>query len=708
MVDQKDVTKDVLLKEISVLRERLAALEQTQAEPQGTEAPLVSPENELAHYKTLIEAMADNMMDMLWAKDTAGKYLFANKAMREKLLHSDNIDVCAGHDDLFFAERQRKLGWRHTFGELCVDSDKVVIESRQPGRFFEDGLVQNAYLALDVQKSPLIDQNGVFKGTVGTGRDVTTEKFLDEQYRQLFNSAPIGIYQTTIEGRYIKANPELALIYGYESVDDLMKSVTDIARQVYADPQQRDELLARLEKEGEVEDVESLMLRKDGSKIWTTRSVRAVRDEAGRVIALNGFVADITKRKKAEEALSMSEMQLRMSLDAAEAASRAKSNFLATMSHEIRTPINGIMGMLQLLLTTHLNPDQQQLVRTALMSSMNLLAIINGTLNLSKIVAGRMEIKEKNFSLEALLQSVIAPLTIQAEGKGLKFIQSFPLDYPKNLIGDDDCLRQILFNILGNAIKFTEQGQVELSFEIQEVDSSTIRLVFHISDTGIGIPADKKSSVFEPFFQVDSSYSRRYQGTGLGLGIAKGFVGLMGGEVHLASQEGHGTTVSFDVLVKRAEEKEPLEFAQQIESELPSLGPWKILLAEDNAVNQLVIKRHLEQQGHQVISVSTGDEALERLKQESFDCVLMDVQMPKMDGLEATQKIRQAEQMSGQRAIPIIALTAYSMEGDRERFLASGMDDYVAKPVELPLLSRKIEGVLARNAGSFSNLKAEN
>ena len=385
----------------------------------------------------------------------------------------------------------------------------------------------------------------------------------------------------------------------------------------------------------------------------------------------------------------------------AEAANRAKSEFLANMSHEIRTPLNGVLGMIRLARESEAPAEQHEYLNTAQTSADSLLTLLNDLLDFSRIEAGHLTIEMTPFSLRRTLDEVFAPFIHPAEEKGLHCHRRVPEKVPDRLVGDPARLRQVLFNLVGNAVKFTESGSVTLAVDLSGRTEKTVSLAFSVADTGPGIPADQHRMIFDPFAQADPSVSRRHGGTGLGLSISARLVTAMGGTLTVDSRPGEGAAFHFDLafpLGTEAAETQPPERPPRF----PKL--WKsrrspgeaapgrrILLAEDNPVNQKVVRITLERMGHRVTVVSDGRAAVSASTTEDFDLILMDVQMPEMDGYEATAAIRQNEGPT--RRIPIVALTAHALTGDRERCLAAGMDDYLAKPI----LPAAFQEVLARH-----------
>jgi signal transduction histidine kinase len=374
------------------------------------------------------------------------------------------------------------------------------------------------------------------------------------------------------------------------------------------------------------------------------------------------------------------EIQLQQAREAAEAASRAKSAFLAHMSHEIRTPMNAIFGLTELVLETPLTLEQREHLETVKKSADALLVVINDILDFSKIEADRLDLDRVPFELRGHLRDVVGTLALRAQQKGLKLSSRISPDVPEVIVSDPSRLRQVLVNLLGNAIKFTERGEIAVEVQTFSRQDDQVELSFAVKDTGIGLPLDKQKLIFEPFMQLSTGSSRQFEGTGLGLTIAARLVDLFGGKLRVVSEVDRGSTFSFTA--RFAVSRTPAKMVPSCE---PREAPrptrsLRILLAEDNVVNQRVAVAVLEKRGHSVVVAATGVEALSALARQSFDLVLMDVEMPEMDGLESTAAIRQEEK--GRRGhIPIIAMTAHAMKGDRERCLAVGMDEYLSKPI---------------------------
>lgn len=423
--------------------------------------------------------------------------------------------------------------------------------------------------------------------------------------------------------------------------------------------------------------------RPNGELFWASVSVTPVFDDSGEVTRWIGIANDVTKWHEAQNALQQAK-------DVAEATSQAKSDFLANMSHEIRTPMNVIMGMTELTLGSDLSPEQREYLSAVKNSADSLLWLLNDVLDLSKIEAGRLQLESVRFRLSELLDESLMPMSTQARVRGLNLSWTLAPEIPPNVIGDPGRLQQVLINLVSNAIKFTESGEVVVSVGADSQVDRQVDLHFAVHDTGIGIPVEKQESIFESFTQADTSTTRRFGGTGLGLSISSQLTELMGGRMWVESEVGEGSTFHFVARVLVPEMGDAGD-----EDAMPStaVATWRrlrVLVVDDNPANCLLAARILEKRGHVVVQVDNGKEALELAGREDFDVVLMDAQMPGMDGFQATAALRDMEKKT-EKHLPVIALTASAMKGDRERCLAAGMDAYLSKPVNSHDLERLVE-----------------
>ena len=468
-------------------------------------------------------------------------------------------------------------------------------------------------------------------------------------------------------GRIMEANQAAVQAYGFSHVELLAKTVNDLRGNK---PEVKWQLTTADEQGLQFE---TTHFRKDDSSFPVeVRSKGATVD--GKCLLVS-VVRDSTERKA-------SEAELKRAKEGAEAANRSKSEFLANMSHEIRTPLNGMMGMIDLTLLSELSADQKENLTTAKSCAKSLLAIINDILDFSKMEAGKLVIEKVDFKIRELLEEAIKAHSPHAIGKSLDFSYTVFAGIPDAIAGDPLRLTQVLNNLINNAIKFTESGEVVVS--VRKTAESG-ELLFAVRDTGIGIATESMGKLFKTFSQVDGSITRRYGGTGLGLVISRQLVEMMGGKMWVESQQGVGSSFSFTM---------PLIPTSGIVQSL-SLRPghWRsvsILLAEDDTISRTVTTKLLEEAGHTVMTAINGLEAIEMFAVGSYDVVLMDIQMPKMDGVEATRHIRSTKKGCN---IPVIALTAHALAGDRERFLAAGMDEYIAKPLQIEELLDKIASI---------------
>lgn len=409
------------------------------------------------------------------------------------------------------------------------------------------------------------------------------------------------------------------------------------------------------------------------------------------------LISEIKVRTEAESNLKHAKTRAEALAVDAQRANFAKSEFLATMSHEIRTPLGGVIGMAELLLESDLSDEQRNYAGNVLHSANGLLTIINDILNLSKLEAGKLQLELTSFRMSQLTDQVVSLLSPIVATKDVTINVNMDQCLPDWLQGDSVRLRQILFNLIGNAVKFTEQGSITISVSHQKRSGGDLELRCEVKDTGIGIPADAASELFSRFTQVDNSTSRKFGGTGLGLAICKQLAELIGGSIGMESVLGEGST--FWLTIPCTEGEAP-SHTECLPAEIGNTGPLHILVAEDNPVNQQLVTAFLKKMSHSYEVAGNGVEALEAIRSRSFDLVLMDIQMPVMDGVEATRAIRLLP--GTERNIPIVALTANAMVGSREEYLAAGMDDYVPKPVNFDELQNAIARVHHHDAARVS------
>jgi len=576
-------------------------------------------------------------------------------------------------------------------------------------------------------KMPLRDPEGKIVGTFGISRDITNRKRVekalqesDEKFRALADAAQDAIVVLDADDQILFWNQAAERLFGYSKAETIgVRFHSLVVPERFREASAKG--LAQFKKTGTGALIgkvtEFAALRKDGVEFPVEVSLSMVTLHQQH--AAIGIVRDITERKRTEAAL-------RDAVDAAKESVRLKSRFLANMSHEIRTPLNGVMGMADLLLDTELTPEQRSLANTVRTSADSLLTIINDILDFSKIEAGMLTFELRPFELRDPVEHCLQMMAERAHAKGLELECVIGDSVPVQVIGDAGRLQQVLLNLVGNALKFTAHGKVAVRVARESEESGSVRLRFTVTDTGIGITPEAQKCLFQPFSQADSSITRKFGGTGLGLAISRQLVELMGGTIGVESEAGKGSTFWFTVKLAMplgavqvmprqvdlesqhasttggnrtnqeltgtaggvSDGNKPRVIAPAAPPQPPAESkPLRILLAEDNVVNQSVARRQLARLNHTVDIVADGRAAVEAAKAHPYDVVLMDCQMPEMDGYEATRQLRvweQARRTTGEEftPIPIIAMTASAMAGDREACLAAGMNGYITKPVQ--------------------------
>jgi len=523
---------------------------------------------------------------------------------------------------------------------------------------------------------------------VGCHVDVTRQLSIQEELamqeaklRGLFELSPIGISLNDWEtGAFLEFNAAVYEAGGYTAEEFRNLTYWDLTPEEYA-PQEAEQL-RQMERTGRYGPYEKEYIRKDGTRYPVLLRGFQIPVAEGRK-AIWSIVQDVSAQKEAEAAL-------RAAKDRAEAASHAKSEFLANMSHEIRTPMNGVIGMTDLLLDTGLNAKQYEYAKTIYSCGESLLALINDILDFSKVEAGRLALECLDFDIRTTIEETVGVLAGKAQDKGIEVVCRIAEEIPEFLHGDPGRLRQVLFNVVGNAIKFTQEGGVTVQVEQLAETETSATLRFCVTDTGIGIPPDKKEAIFSKFTQADTSTTRQFGGTGLGLAISRQLIHLFQGEIDVVSEEGKGSTFSFTAVFQKAAGYEEDLIVRHTEVESARRG-LRVLVVEDNTTNRIIAVRMLEMLGHMAEAVDNGKEAIEALRRRPYDLVFMDCQMPVMDGFKATRMIRDPGSGVRNPRIPIIALTAYAMKGDRDLCLEAGMNDYVSKPAKVHDLAAAIE-----------------
>ncbi|MDY6790951.1 MAG: response regulator [Thermodesulfobacteriota bacterium] len=577
------------------------------------------------------------------------------------------------------------------------------------------------------------NSNGEITGTLSSGEDITKRKQVEKallesekKYRSIFENAVEGFFQSTPEGRFINVNPAFARMLGYTSPEELISAISDIATQVYTDPKDRDRYRQLLKESGSVDIFESKVQRKDGSHIWVSESARAIFDENGKIVRYEGNMSDITKRREAEMELKEINDQLEQAIASAnqmameaEMANMAKSAFLANMSHEIRTPMNGILGFADLLLEEELSLEQREAAETIKKSGENLLSLINNILDLSKVESKKIELETIPFNLESLILDVGELVRTNIGEKPVE-INCQIGDIHTNLMGDPTRLRQIITNLTGNAIKFTQEGEIVIGVTTSKEDGQEVTLTFYIRDTGIGIPPDKVETIFESFTQADDSTTREYGGTGLGLTISKKFAELMGGEMWVESPAdsqtscdshpvnvgpggGPGSVFYFTAVFK----KDVRASKQPVPLNIDSLKGKSILIVDDNETALMVAAEIVKRAKMVPVLAKSGEEALDLLKEKPLvnghsssetqkandhypEAALIDIALPGISGHELASKI--SARTGGKTKM--IALSGNLFSGASAESKKAGFSGFLPKPVRPKILMDLIRTIL--------------
>lgn len=531
--------------------------------------------------------------------------------------------------------------------------------------------------------SPLTGPSGKVIGVSSIARDITELKTAEGRIRLMLKSAPVALVAVKADGDIVLANGHTESLFGFLEEEMAGRKVEMLLPERYraGHPALRGAFMTAPTARPMGSGRDLFGLRKDGTEFPIEIGLAPIDTPEGRIVIAS--IIDLTPRKEAEKAVVMAR-------DSALKAARAKADFLANMSHEIRTPMNAIIGMTGLLLDTRMTEQQRDYVKTVSGAGEALLTIINDILDFSKIESGKLTIEKLDFSLPETIESTMDLLAPRAREKGIALTHLLEAEVPAGLRGDQGRLRQVLLNLMGNALKFTGSGKVELTVSKEKGAGDATVLRFSVKDTGIGIPREAQGKLFQVFSQADASTTRKYGGSGLGLSISKKLVELMGGDIGLESEPGKGSTFWFTLPFEIGTVTDTTSAAglsaPSFTAEAQAMNRYfRVLIAEDNIVNQKVAVKQLQKLGYEADVAANGLEAVEALKRRPYDLVLMDCQMPEMDGFQATAEIRRLQ--TDQQHTPIVAMTANALQGDQEKCLAAGMDGYMSKPVRIEKLA---------------------
>ncbi len=651
--------------------------------------------------KRMEEQLRKNESSLRRAQQIAGMGFWQLDLATRHSWWSDEIFRIFGYEPQSFrSSQQRLLEMVHPDDrELVRQQIEAGVTSRGPYHtnyriVRPDGTIRHVHSESD---GVTRDAQGVPVHLFGILQDITDRERAEEDLRHardtlglVINTAPVFIFWKDRDLRYLGCNERFARSAGFDRATDLLgKTDFDLAWRDLAERYRSDDAEVIATGQPKLNIVEPLATPQ-GKTIWVETSKAPLRDAEGRIFGVLGVFQDITARREMEAALVAARSD-------AEAASRAKSAFLATISHEIRTPLNPILGFANLLIESGLNPEQQSYAEIIKKRGEHLLALIDDILDLTRIEAKKIELEREHLRPRDLVADAIKAVEWQALQKGLRLAAEVDPGVPDMVVGDGLRLLQVLLNLLSNAVKFTARGEVVARISVDaaaaaEVDPDHVRLRFEVRDTGIGIALDQQERIFEPFTQADSTMARKFGGSGLGLTIARHLVDKMGGQIGFESRLDVGSRFWFTARLERAEAPAGSPAAPP-----PAAAPppprRRVLVVEDEETNRLLIATLMRKAGYDVQSVEDGFHAITTCRSVQFDLVLMDIQMPGMDGIQTMQALRELDRPAN-RYTPVVALTAHTMKGDAERFLAAGMDGYIPKPVTPASLAEGIRAAL--------------
>ncbi|MCC9137360.1 PAS domain S-box protein [Pontibacter silvestris] len=621
--------------------------------------------------------LSENSKDLICLHDLDGTYIYVSKAVHELIGY--NPEELIGTSPLDYSHPDDiHITLNHGIDQAILGKPNTVIQHRKRNK-------QGEYIWFETIIKPIYDAGGNVIKLQSSSRDITEQRSANEslrdsekKYKDLVKYSQAYILSHDLQGHILSVNPYLLNSLGYLEDEVVGKQIKEFFPKV--EENKFKEYLERYNSKTVQEGILSMYNTKN-EKIYVYYQNYKV-DESDAAPYIIAIAQDITERMLAEQ-------EMKKAKEAAEESARVKENFLANMSHEIRTPMNGILGMTGLMDKTTLNEVQQNYLKIIRQSADNLLVIINDVLDIAKIEAGKIELEEIPFNLNETITGAYQTLKYRAEEKELAYLVETSQLAELNLVGDPYRLNQVLLNLLNNAIKFTEEGSIELKTNVLEETEDNVKIEFSVKDTGIGVPEDKKEYIFEGFTQAYSSTTRKYGGSGLGLSICKTLVELQGGRIWVDNNSStKGSTFKFTLSYPKS--KDTVNAAESHnEVDYSSLGKLHVLLAEDNEVNIFLAQSILEGWGFDVDIARNGLEATQLADKNRYDIILMDIQMPEMSGLDATNYIRNSSD-GNIAATPIIALTANAIKGDAEKYMKAGMDDYISKPFEEEALFLKI------------------
>ena len=622
---------------------------------------------------------------MVWQCDINGIFRFFNNTFLHFVGEPVSRDVIVDYDTLIHLQDKEKF--KNSLEQSLSDKSPFVLEYRIKDRFGNYRWVLN-------QAKPFYNHDGKYRGLLATCIDIHERilaelRLLDseEKYRRMFEKSSLGIFRLDKKFRFVSGNKAFAEILGYDDLPTFLMEIKKEPAKVFPDFNAEKDIIKQIVRSKETRFLlEKELINRYGEKIFVVIHLRKITETKDDSYYIEGFIENITQRKSSEK-------QLRQARDDAEKARMAQSEFLSLMSHEIRTPLNTVVSLTDLMLDDKLSDDQKENLSTVKFSAHHLLQLIDDILDFNKIEAGNLVFEKTESDIRSLVNGLVKTLKMKAEDKNLKLLVQIDDELPEIMRADALRLRQILLNMLSNAIKFTNEGYVSLKIESRagrKKDEKNI--YFKVKDSGIGIHADRLNAIFEKFTQAETSTSRKYGGSGLGLTICKRLVELQGGEIFAKSKPGEGSVFSFYLPMEIGEKKFPSPESPKEKSTHKNLKGLKILLVEDDKMNQFVGKKVIEKKWHADLTIAeTGEEALEYIHKTAYDLILMDLLLPGISGYEVTRKIRQGDAgNTNSPSVPVIAFTADAFAETRQKAYEAGVDDFVSKPFDYFKLFAKI------------------